>query len=328
MHVAVYVPLAVSVVAALAARPLADRLPPGLAAWLLTCAGLILAATTWAALAVLALAAAVRLPALATLGGLSVRVLGRGDPVPAPVGLAAGAALSCALASATLAAIRRIRALIGTHREAGLLPGGGQFVIVTDEAPDAYTLPGWPGRIIVTSAMLAALSDQEANVLLAHERAHVAGRHHLFTAAARIAAAANPLLRPLAAAIGYCVERWADERAAVTTGSRLLAAHAVASAALASTSGQAGAARTPATLAASGPAGQAEQARHRHAEHARHRHPGPVPRRVAALLLPPARLQPLLLVTVIALMVAAGLAATDSATDLHGLIEIAQSVLP
>jgi hypothetical protein len=42
------------------------------------------------------------------------------------------------------------------------------------------------------------------------------GVHHppgLFTTAARLAAA-NPLLRPVATATGYTVERWADERAA------------------------------------------------------------------------------------------------------------------
>ena len=319
MRVAVYVPLAVSVIAALAARPLADRLPPRLATWLLMTGGLVLAAATWATLAVLTLATAVRLPALAALGGLSVRVLGRGDPVPAAIGVAAAVALAGALASAVLAAVRRTRALIGTHREAGQIPGGRQLVIVTDDAPDAYTLPGWPGRIIVTSAMLAALTDSEAAVLVAHEQAHVTGRHHLFTAAARVAAAANPLLRPLAAAVGYSVERWADERAATAAGSRLLAAHAVASAALAGTSEQAAAGRAAAALAASGPHGRAP--------HTRHRHPGPVPRRVAALLVPPARLRPLLLVAAIALVVLASLAVTDSATDLHGLIEIAQSAL-
>ena len=59
--------------------------------------------------------------------------------------------------------------------------------------------------------MLRALSGftSERGVLLAHERSHARGSHYLFTSAARLAAAANPLLRPVAAQTGYTVERWA-----------------------------------------------------------------------------------------------------------------------
>ncbi len=59
-------------------------------------------------------------------------------------------------------------------------------------------------------------------MLLAHERAHARNSHYLFTSAARLAAAANPLLRPVAAEVGYAIERWADERAAAETGDRAL----------------------------------------------------------------------------------------------------------
>jgi hypothetical protein len=48
--------------------------------------------------------------------------------------------------------------------------------------------------------MLRALSPPERQVLLAHERAHASGLHYLFTTAARLAAAANPLLRSVVAA--------------------------------------------------------------------------------------------------------------------------------
>src|SRR5262249_45734554 len=115
------------------------------------------------------------------------------------------------------------------------LPGPGQVVVTGDDAADAYTLPGIPCRIVITQGMLRALSHPERQVLLAHERAHASGLHYLFTTAARLAAAANPLLRPVAAAVGYTVERWADERAAAVTGDRELAARAIARAALAAT---------------------------------------------------------------------------------------------
>ncbi len=69
--------------------------------------------------------------------------------------------------------------------------------MVDDPQPDAYALPDGlrgRGRIVVTSGMLRALGGHEREVLLAHERAHLAGRHHLFLAAALIAAQCHPAL--------------------------------------------------------------------------------------------------------------------------------------
>ena len=81
--------------------------------------------------------------------------------------------------------------------------------------------------------MLDALDPDERRVLLAHERAHARSHHYLFTALTYLAAAANPLLRPVAAAVTYTVERWADETAARDCGDRRLAARAIGKAALA-----------------------------------------------------------------------------------------------
>src|SRR5690606_14740688 len=57
--------------------------------------------------------------------------------------------------------------------------------------------------------------------------------------ATRLAAAANPLLRPLVRVVSTSIERWADEDAARDIGDRRLAARALARAALL-TSGRAG----------------------------------------------------------------------------------------
>ena len=138
-----------------------------------------------------------------------------------------------AAVAACRAVWRRGRAIAAAHRHASRLPGAGQVVVTEDTAADAYTVPGWPCRIVITQGMLRALSAGERGVLLAHERSHARGSHYLFTSAARLAAAANPLLRPVAAQAGYTVERWADERAASQAGDRTLAARAVAHAALA-----------------------------------------------------------------------------------------------
>ena len=69
--------------------------------------------------------------------------------------------------------------------------------------------------------MLAGVDPEQGHAhRLASGDAHLVGRHHLFTTVAHLAAAANPLLLPVARAVDYTVERWADERAAAITGAR------------------------------------------------------------------------------------------------------------
>ena len=233
MHLAVYLPLLMPLLAAATAWLLAGRLPPVAATWLLAGSAVALAAASSAVLGLLALTALVRIPLVGAAGEMSMQVLSRGDPASVPVAVAAGVLLAAAAAGACRAAWRRIAALIAAGRQARRLPGAGQVVVTGDEAADAYTLPGWPCRIVVTAGMMRALSHPERQVLLAHERAHASAFHYLFTTAARLAAAANPVLRPVADAVGYTVERWADERAAAAAGDRRLAARAIARAALA-----------------------------------------------------------------------------------------------
>jgi Zn-dependent protease with chaperone function len=310
MNVAIYLPLLVPLLAAAAARPLAERLPPRTAAWLLTGSALALAVASSAVLGLLAMAAAFRIPLVDAIGGMSLGVVTRGDPASLPLGVAAAAALTAAALAALRAGWRRAGAMAAAHRQARGLPGSGQVVVVPDEAADAYTVPGWPGRIVITSGMLAALSDDERRVLLAHEQAHAAGCHYLFTAAARLAAAANPLLLPLSRAVDYTTERWADERAAASTGDRHLVAATIGRVALLAT------APAPAALGIAGrPVRRVSLA-----------WAGPVPRRVAALLAPPPRPRPLLLVAAAVLVLLAGASALEAARDLHTLLQLARSV--
>jgi Zn-dependent protease with chaperone function len=315
MHVAVYFPLAMPVLAALAARPLAGRLPPAAATWLLVLSAIALALASSAVLGMLALTAVVRIPLVDSLAGMSGPVISRDDPASVPVAVAAGALLAAAVTMACRALWRRARALIAAGREARQLGGAGQVVVTDDEAADAYTLPGVPCRIVITAGMLRALSQPERQVLVAHERAHASGLHYLFTTAARLAAAANPLLRPVASAVGYTVERWADERAAAVTGDREVAARAIARAALAATAAPP---RRPAPAAAAlGAVSIPARARARRA--------GPVPRRVAALLRPPPQPQLLLLAAAVALVAVSGISALEAARDLHALLDLARS---
>jgi hypothetical protein len=322
MHLAIYLPLVVPLLAAAAARPLAERLPPAAATWLLTGSALALAAASSAVLGLLVLTAVVRIPLVELAAGLSGPVIRRGDPPSVAVAIAAGALLAVAATAAGRALWRRAAALLATDREARHLPGAGQVVVTDDETADAYTLPGLRCRIVITAGMLRALDQRERRVLLAHERCHAAGLHYLFSTAARLAAAANPLLRPLAAAVGYTVERWADERAAAVTGDRQLTARAIARAALAVSAAPPGKAARPAVdvLGAVSSPGWAARSGAGSGGAAR---PGPVPRRVAALLRPPPRRQLPLLIGAVLLVAVAGGSALEAARDLHGLLEAA-----
>jgi Zn-dependent protease with chaperone function len=130
------------------------------------------------------------------------------------------------------AALRRRRRL-RAGLAAVVAPGDGELVVVREGRPDAFAVAGRPGRIVVTAAMLRALNAPQRRALLAHERAHLAGRHSLLLAVAQLAAAANPLLIPVRRAVGYLCERHADELAADATGDRALVAEALAAAAFA-----------------------------------------------------------------------------------------------
>ncbi|MFH9350240.1 M56 family metallopeptidase [Kitasatospora sp. NPDC017646] len=215
------------------------------------------------------------------------------------------------------ASVRRARATRWLGTVAALRqPAEHPLTVLDDERADAFALPGRlrrpgqagePGRIVVTSGMLRALSGPERSALLAHERAHLAGRHHLFLALAEHAADLHPALRLLRAPLGYHLERWADEVAAAQVGDRAVTARAVGRAALA-------ASRSP------------WPARPRLVAAA---HSGPVPRRVAALLQPRPSTTPATRLRAVALALAACLALTTGATleataDLHHTVEVAQ----
>jgi len=317
MDLAVYLPLVLPLCAAAGAWPLAMRLPPMIGTWLLTGAGVALAALSTAALGLLAFTGVLRIPLVASLGHLSAAVIRREDPASLSAALAAAALLAAAVLAAARTGARRARALVSAARKARCLPGAAQVVVVPDGSADAYTAPGWPGRIVVTAGMLDALAPAEQEVLLAHERAHAAGHHYLFIALSHFAAAANPLLRPVAAAVSYTVERWADETAAGRCGDRRLTATAVGKAALASSLTIAPRGRAAAETGITGPA--VNPARRLT------RRPGPVPRRVAALLAPSPSARPLLVAAAAAVVLVSGAAALDAAYELHAFVELAQA---
>ena len=307
-----YLPLVIPALAGVAARPLAARLEPRHATWLLTIAAVALAACSMAALALLATYAAARAPFLAAAGGYSPEVMRRGDPIPVAAGVAAALALTGGAVAVAVMFRNRARALAESYRRAaGLYPEDG-IVVVPGPAIEAYALPGLPGRIVVSGRLLDCLDDRRRAALIAHEQAHLASRHHLFSAVARLAAAANPLLIPVARAVDYTVERWADEHAAAVTSDRRLVAQTIGQVALLAGTRR----RRVAGMALSIIGPRAPRVSLAWA--------GPVPRRVAALLTAPPRRQTILLAACTVIVLIAGVAALLAARDLHALLELAQ----
>jgi Zn-dependent protease with chaperone function len=107
--------------------------------------------------------------------------------------------------------------------------------IIDSLDPVAFAVPGRPGTVVVSTAMLAALNQPERDAMLAHEHAHLRWNHHRYIRSAEVAASFLPLLQPLVGRVRFETERWADEEAANATSNRTVVATAVARAALAST---------------------------------------------------------------------------------------------
>jgi beta-lactamase regulating signal transducer with metallopeptidase domain len=312
-----YLPLVIPALAGAAARPLADRLEPRQATWLLTAIAVALAGCSAAALALLTAYAAARAPILAVLGDYSQHVVKRADHISAITGAIAGLALAAAAVAVAVIFRNRARALAQAYRRAAGLRADDSIVVVPGPAIEAYALPGRPGRIVVSGCLLDRLAPGSQEALIAHERAHLSGRHHLFAATARLAAAANPMLLPVARAVEYTVERWADEHAAVVTGNRRLVAETIGQVALLASQRRS---PTPA-IALSAVGSRPVRSRQVSVAWA-----GPVPRRVAALLMaPPRRNRIILLAACAAIVALAGVAALEAARDLHALLEVAQA---
>jgi hypothetical protein len=307
----VYLPLLIPVLAAATARPLAARLEPREATWLLTAAAVILAGCSTVALALLAASAAARVPIMASLGDYSQNVVHRSDHTSAVTGAVAALVLIVAAVGVAIAFRHRARALAESYRRAARLHDDGTVVVVRGTAVEAYALPGWPGRIVVSGSLLEALDEPGRAALLAHERAHLAGRHHLFTTVAHLAAAANPVLVPLARTVDYTVERWADEQAARVTGDRRLVALTIGRVAMMASPTRWPAAALGMVRAGSGRVSVAWA--------------GPVPRRVAALLGPPPRSRVLLMALAVLIVALTGACALQAARDLHALLELARA---
>ena len=67
-------------------------------------------------------------------------------------------------------------------------------LVLEHPAAVAYCLPGGAGTVVLTSAAVLTLTEVELAAVLAHERAHLRGRHHLITATATAMQRTVPVL--------------------------------------------------------------------------------------------------------------------------------------
>ncbi len=108
-----------------------------------------------------------------------------------------------------------------TAAAAGTAARPGDTLVLDAREPVAYCLPGRPATIVLTTGALAVLDAQQLCAVLAHERAHIAGRHHLLTALTRGLGAvfsAVPLFTAGPRQVAQLAEMCADDTAARSVG--------------------------------------------------------------------------------------------------------------
>jgi Zn-dependent protease with chaperone function len=111
-------------------------------------------------------------------------------------------------------------ALLVGHRVPGL-----DALVVEDEHATAFCVGGARPTVVLTTTALEALGPDQLRAVLAHERAHLAHRHHRVLTVASVLAKALPLplLREAPAELGRLVEMHADDAATQQHDAALLA---------------------------------------------------------------------------------------------------------
>jgi hypothetical protein len=283
MTLPLLVTLSVMLAFALVGPVLARGLPPAVATRLLVPACLVVGASAVWALLTVGFTWVAQLGPVSRYGDWSPERLRAETPFPTIIAVGCGLLAVGSVTQAGVVGTRRIRRMLAVRQACGPLGAPGSLVVLDDERADAFATPGAGGQIVVTTGLLRALTAAERRALIAHEKAHLAHRHAWWLLATEVAAAANPLLRPTAAAIGHAVERWADEDAAREVTDRRLVARTLA--------------RTALLTRASAPAGALAAAG------------GDVPCRVRALLAPPVRPRILPLTVLLTLLITCTVAA-------------------
>jgi Zn-dependent protease with chaperone function len=214
-------------------------------------------AAEWSAVTALGLAGATLAVHATALGGGLSHAIGAcvvrlrsaygtpGGATVAELGLALAGAVVARAALSAVSHLRATGAQARAHAQTARLVGrpepGLGAVLLEHPQPAAYCVAGRHPALIVTTGAVQALDAAQLDAVLAHERAHLAGRHHQLLAAARIGRQVLPflpLMRDSEAQVARLVEMHADDTATRASGPRPLAT-ALAALAAASTPGPA-----------------------------------------------------------------------------------------
>ncbi|ULE34934.1 M56 family metallopeptidase [Mycobacterium sp. IDR2000157661] len=165
-----------------------------------------------------------------------IRVIATGQAGTLPRLALLGAAIAAAVLvmataarlAATLTAMRR-----RSHRHAeavrvvGRRTAAPDVLVLDADEPAAYCVSARPPAIVVTSAAVVALNEEQLEAVIAHERAHLAGYHPQVVAALRVLAKALPRVKLItegAEHISRLLEMCADDTAARRHGRQPLLA--------------------------------------------------------------------------------------------------------
>jgi Zn-dependent protease with chaperone function len=220
------------VLSRLTGRGVSPRL--GVAAWLTAIVGVLLA---WAGALTLIVAAAVRGISDSSALVLCLEFFGVSERTATPGRLSVVILMTAGLLASAVAVAKVRRSVLGfqsssrEHAHAARLIGvptdKTDVFVVTADRPAAYCVVGRPNAIVVTTAAVAALDETQLAAVLAHENAHIAGRHHHLLMVLRALASSLPRL-PLftrgASAVAELLEMCADDSAARVHGSHPLVA--------------------------------------------------------------------------------------------------------
>jgi hypothetical protein len=164
-----------------------------------------------------------------------------GGAIVAGLGLTLTGAVVARTAVAAITHLRAVRRHALQHAEAARLVGHREralgAVLVDHAQPAAYCVAGPQPTVIVTTGALQALDPGQLDAVLAHERAHLAYRHHRLLAIARIASQVLPfipLTRDAATQVARLIEMHADDAATGARDGKVLATALVALAGTAS----------------------------------------------------------------------------------------------
>lgn len=206
----------------------------GVAAWLTAMAGVVLA---WLAAMVVLVAPLLSGGPTSSVVVLCLELLGVSErrATLGPSGVVAlltvGLGISTVVAVGVGRTVRVLRTTSAEHADAARMVGtptaAAGVVVVSGARPAAYCVVGRPHAIVVTTAAVAALDGPQLDAVLAHENAHIAGRHHQLLMVLRALAARMahlPLFTRGAAVVAELLEMCADDRAARRHGPRPLVA--------------------------------------------------------------------------------------------------------